>query len=843
MAPQAGAVGTIFFQEDFIFVRSPREDEAAQKGGITPLKLPSLIRSPTSSKTTRRHLSPELYQACNLYHSPAVKSAPLQLPKILNPETDTANVVEASGSPDIVDSAWPASMPAPCPPKQPQRGKPPKRPGKHLRGVAVSKNTLMEVCRVQEAIPSVCRYDGIEQLLDKVTQNRREISDRRREVTKHESALQRQHVRRKRKQKQKHRAQGADEKAALLAREKENERRASMAAERKPSSQTERRTSLVMRVTSTLEADHKVPAKPLGKLRHKLGKQARLHFITQARLHHFSKQREGQLSETRNELFAKMPKKEQELLTAAFKLCHPEKNSENGNQEQEQSTLLVPSHRNIMAPEHKVSTIATERHKSLYTSPLYAGLVELGLPGRGEVEQRDMNSICVGVEAEHFAASDVDFNTFCFDLVPRARARLLELRRENLLQSFTYYDQDGSGFLDYHECMDMCKKMCRNLDTVGHAEVVQEFESLFEEYKEPDEFCGDTLDMEGFLYVFARVQEKSQCVRRMREHAIIDAGEITEELAEIYADELLTLHETFENHDDDGNGTLDSSEVVGALLEHGLVPYDVNQRTRVDSLIRNALSSDCGCMSFSRFLALIKDVREACRRFDKERLKKFFHECDRDGNGLLSFAEAAQMFEKLGLQPYCQDDQDEMKSVLLKVDADNSNDLDFDEFTVLVQHITEMLRANMRRRENASAIGIGFTPHQVAELREIFFHLDQQCIGELDIGDCRRMLTLLRADVSAEVLQEHFTAADSHRTGRIEMEGFLQFIHDISGYENCTHFAPKANREPPSGDEKEDEDAEWSQWGGTKKASVKLKKLGSMLKAQRVSKFVNTVDT
>jgi len=368
----------------------------------------------------------------------------------------------------------------------------------------------------------------------------------------------------------------------------------------------------------------------------------------------------------------------------------------------------------------------------------------------------------------------------------------MELHREQLMRQFDYYDQDGSGFLDYYECVDMCKKICRNLDTAGHAEVLEELESLFEELKQSDEHCGDTLDVDAFQLVFERVHEKSVYVRQLRVQNILDAGDVTEEQAKTYADELLTLHETFRKCDTDRNGRLDSSEIFCALLEHGLVPLDINQRSRVEEVVQQALqASGSDCLTFSQFLKLIRQIRDSTKRVDNERLRKYFSECDKDGNGLLTFAEAATMFDKLGLLPYCQEDQDEMKNVLLKVDEDSSGDLDFHEFEVLVQEITEMLRSNMRRRENAAGMQLGFSTQQMAELREVFFYLDTNGNGELDIGNCRKMLTLLRIDMCSEVLQEHFQDADRSRNGRIDMEGFLHFVRAISIAANVEQFLPQ----------------------------------------------------
>jgi len=138
------------------------------------------------------------------------------------------------------------------------------------------------------------------------------------------------------------------------------------------------------------------------------------------------------------------------------------------------------------------------------------------------------------------------------------------------------------------------------------------------------------------------------------------------------------------------------------------------------------------------------------------------------------------IFEKLGMVPQCREDQDEMKSMLLKVDFDHSGDLSFEEFTHLVQHITEKLRANDRRRTNEVAQQLGFNEQQVAELREVFFNLDSQGHGDLGIDECRKTLTLLHLDMPSDQLKSLFASADKSRKGRLDLSSFFCFIEAMS---------------------------------------------------------------
>jgi Ca2+-binding EF-hand superfamily protein len=322
--------------------------------------------------------------------------------------------------------------------------------------------------------------------------------------------------------------------------------------------------------------------------------------------------------------------------------------------------------------------------------------------------------------------------------------------------------------------------------------VEEDFRAHFKQLKVADDSYGDHIDFEGFKVLIGRVHEQVDIVRREHVQKIIRERNVSKEQADAYADELLLLHETFSEQDEDGNGNLDHAEVSHALFSHGLMPYDSDARQKVIDLVDLAISKDGEGITFPTFLWLIRKVREQSQRMDFESLKFYFRECDKDLNGVLSFPQAAGMFQKLGLLPASRDEQDEMRNLLMKVDTDNSGDIDFEEFQGLVQQISEQIRSNTRRRENEMAKKLGFTPQQVTEFREIFYHLDGDCTGDLGIDECRKMLTLMRIDMSADDLGMLFDSIDRKGKGAIEFEDFFYFIRDVAqNCENCNAFAPK----------------------------------------------------
>lgn len=413
---------------------------------------------------------------------------------------------------------------------------------------------------------------------------------------------------------------------------------------------------------------------------------------------------------------------------------------------------------------------ADENNLITSAETLHECLTHLGLGGTGDRELLEIAQIC-GEFSQH---GDLDLYHFALDLIPCARDKLTELRRQMLFESFCLYDEDASGYLDHEEALQIVEKLCgRDMDSKGMAEIQREFEIIFKQNADD----SDQVDFEGFQTLVGKIKEKHQRVRVHRERVIIEEFALSPEDVKMHRDELLPLYESFSSQDSDGSGDLDDKEIIGALLENGLLPREHAERERLQAIVEKMTANG---MNFKGFLELIRVVRDECRNNRKLNLKRQFRRYDKDGSGDLSLAEVSLLFIDMDLTPKCQEDQDEMKALLQEVDADGSGELDFDEFQDLVQKITERLRFSQRRRENETAKQLGFNVQQVTELREAFFSLDQDGSGELSIDECRTTLTLLRKNMSAEDLNVLFESIDNDGNGRIDFEEFMHFMKSLS---------------------------------------------------------------
>jgi Ca2+-binding EF-hand superfamily protein len=138
--------------------------------------------------------------------------------------------------------------------------------------------------------------------------------------------------------------------------------------------------------------------------------------------------------------------------------------------------------------ERRQLSEAFQRHDkdasgSLDPKEITACLADLGFKPHTAVECREIRRI--GYEVA--VLGTMDFLQFVFEMVPRARAKLRELRRGPLLLEFGMFDQDESGHLDRQECMQVLEMICTaNLDPCGLKEMEDQFMRTIEELSGDD---------------------------------------------------------------------------------------------------------------------------------------------------------------------------------------------------------------------------------------------------------------------------------------------------------------------------------------------------------------------
>jgi len=404
---------------------------------------------------------------------------------------------------------------------------------------------------------------------------------------------------------------------------------------------------------------------------------------------------------------------------------------------------------------------------------LFDCLEDVGLQGGTDRERAAVQDLCL----EFFVQGDLSFLAFAVDLVPGAREVLRSVRQGALLKQFFVFDQDGNGFFGKKECLNFLERLYRDsMDAGTFSELRRRFLGLFQALLPGGR---EELELRGFQALMSRAEEwrEGLCVERERE--IVRRHHISARDVEGVSDDLLVLYESFEEHDIDGNGGLDEAEVLGSLLESGLVPRCGTRKARVGFLIHAAVE-ECGedGMTFRSFLKLIRAVRQVCEREMHDELYDLFHGHDEEHDfSEISMAQACRLLCEIGHSPRTQQEQDAIKKLLDRVDLTPSGQLDFKAFQSLVQRVAEKLRAGQRWRENELGRRLGFGPQQMAELRAGFFGLDADGSGKLSLDEFKTKMKILglARSMSPSEMEDLFDCLDMDGSGFLNFTEYLYF--------------------------------------------------------------------
>lgn len=406
-------------------------------------------------------------------------------------------------------------------------------------------------------------------------------------------------------------------------------------------------------------------------------------------------------------------------------------------------------------------------------------LCDMGLKGIGRGQQREVSLICQEVAI----GQDIDFFTFCFELVPRVKESLTQMNRASLHETFENYDTDGNGSLDEAECREIVKKLVgTNMDSVGTAQLEEAFQNALTICRRPDE---EEIQFDRFEQLYSRIAQSANRIRQGRQDTIANDAGLTETELEAHKDELLILYDSFVRADEDDSKKLSTHEVRGMVLEHGLMPKDAEAYNRMVSTAED-LSDEDDELTFRACLKLFRSVRADQEKTSEPELSELFKLYDRDMSGELNMVEISAVLSDYGLTPKCRSDQEAMKQLLDQIDEDGSGSFEFQEFLKLIQRIEERMQALQFQREAVVATELGFTAPQVLELRDCFYMLDVDGSGALGVDELREVLDAIRITMTSEQLKELTMTLATPKSVQmddplLDFAGFMRFANEI-GY-------------------------------------------------------------
>lgn len=394
-------------------------------------------------------------------------------------------------------------------------------------------------------------------------------------------------------------------------------------------------------------------------------------------------------------------------------------------------------------------------------------LLEYGIRGRTSEQQMELHRVCV----EGSVTGTVNFYSFCFDIVPQARRVMRETRRQWLNDIFVELDSDGDFALHESECAAILQgRIGLPLDAKGSEQLRIDYKEVLSEQSDSE---TGLVHFEEFQELVAEMQERYERHRRQREWQIAEKMNLAGYTFRRHRQELVALHDSFQQFDTDNSGDLDRMEILDVLLEFGVVPRGKAEQERVEKVIKDCDHNGNGVIDFTEFLGMVQEIREECKRGREEHLRGAFAIHDRHKNGILTTGEVVGLLNELGLIPKTREEQDEIKQLLQDVDLDHSGELNFDDFQTLYQHASERLRGVHRRREETMAAGLGFDMRRLCEFREAFYTLDQDGSEELSITCLRRAMMLLGKNLSTHDLLSLFQTVDEDGSGAIDFGEFL----------------------------------------------------------------------
>lgn len=432
--------------------------------------------------------------------------------------------------------------------------------------------------------------------------------------------------------------------------------------------------------------------------------------------------------------------------------------------------------------------------ETLNVKELNSCLAELGLRGKNSEERAAVVQACsklaqqltadaakeAGDHSDHHddeelknISVEIDMYVLVIDLLPQIRERLQDQRRSALLQLFTHSADATSGKLGVEECRNIAKTMDLQPEIIS---------AVIKEFVPGD--AKDKIDFEVFQRLISRLHEITDRQLRRKEREIKEKTQLDEETFNQFRRELESLHTSFSEFDQDHSGNLDCEEVIAMMKEFGLLPRTAEDRKQLEEMVRKADSDGEGGLDFKEFLDLVSQLRKKCMSNHKEEQKHFFDRHDKDKSGQLSVAEVSAVLADLNMTPKSHEEQHEIRILIQDVDEDGSGELDFQEFQMLSQRVTErLMMLNLEAGKNL-ALELGFSLDELKELRSVFDRLDEDGSNAIDFSEGRQALTLLKRDIPQEQFRQVWNRIDVDGSEELDFGEFLRLMNILNDSES-----------------------------------------------------------
>ena len=228
-------------------------------------------------------------------------------------------------------------------------------------------------------------------------------------------------------------------------------------------------------------------------------------------------------------------------------------------------------------------------------------------------------------------------------------------------------------------------------------------------------------------------------------------------------DEKEVIKEKFLLFDEDGSGSISKEELGAAMRYMGLNPTEAEVQSMLDSL-----DEDGTCqLEFPEFLKLMSQIKNHDPlSFDLTgqlttkqiaEIQEKFLQFDDDQDGVIDKSELGAILRYMGQTPT----DLELEDILLKLDEDGTNVLEFPEFLKLMTSL------------QLKPVKAKFSQNEIKEMKSKFGMFDTDGSGTICIKELGRLLRYLGYNPSEADIKDIMSSIDKDDTGQIE---FLEFV-------------------------------------------------------------------
>ena len=223
------------------------------------------------------------------------------------------------------------------------------------------------------------------------------------------------------------------------------------------------------------------------------------------------------------------------------------------------------------------------------------------------------------------------------------------------------------------------------------------------------------------------------------------------------------IKEKFLLFDADGSGSINKEELGAAMRYMGQNPTEAEVQTMLESLDKDGTN----VLEFPEFLSLMGkiknhdpltfDLTETLSTKQIAEIQEKFLQFDDDQDGVIDKSELGAILRYMGQTPT----EGEIQDILLKLDEDGTNVLEFPEFLKLMTSL------------ELQPVKAKFTQNEIKEMKSKFEMFDADGSGTICVEELGKLLRYLGYNPTEADVQNLLNSVDRDNTSKIE---FLEFV-------------------------------------------------------------------